>query len=166
MRTFTPTFLLVLLGLALRVRCEEAAEDGAHDEEDDGILECVFEDNTADCLRTRLARDLDQIEREVTGKKAEPTISAVVEQAGGVIAEVVDDLQNTGAEGVIGEDEAQDDEIGKNPQASGRSFHLSRVNEPNWSPVIVTLLEASDCRPFHPGPSSNRFLTGLSRRCG
>ncbi|XP_014472142.1 PREDICTED: uncharacterized protein LOC106743121 [Dinoponera quadriceps] len=110
MRTLTSIFLLVLLGLALHAHCEEAMDQSARDEER-GILECIFEDNSANCLRTRLARDLDQIEREVTGKKSQPPMSVVLEQAGGIIAEVVDDLQETGAEGIIGEDEAQDDEI-------------------------------------------------------
>lgn len=112
MRTLKSTLLLVLLGLALHVRCEQASEESARDEED-GILDCVFEDNTGNCLRMRLARDLDKIEREVTGKKSEQPISVVVEQAGSIIADVVDDLQETGAEEIIGEDEAQDDEIGK-----------------------------------------------------
>ncbi|XP_011150114.1 uncharacterized protein LOC105189588 [Harpegnathos saltator] len=105
MRTLTSSIcLLVLLGLTPHVRCERPTEESARDKED-GILECIFEDNSSNCLRTRLARDLDEIEREVTGKKGEPPMSVVLEQAGGTIAEVIEDLQETGVEGIIGEDE-------------------------------------------------------------
>jgi len=80
---------------------------------EEGILGCIFTNNARSC-RTRLARDLDQIELEVTGKKSEPPMSAVIEQAGNVIAEVVDDLQENNAEEIIKEDDAQNDNIGEN----------------------------------------------------
>ncbi|KAH0946747.1 hypothetical protein HN011_006474 [Eciton burchellii] len=98
--------IFLILGLGLHVRCEENNRD-----EDNGVgmLECMFEDNAGYCLRTSLARDLDRIELEVTGKKNEPPVSAVVEQAGSIIAEIVDDLRETGGKGIIEEDNAQDD---------------------------------------------------------
>jgi len=102
--------IFLVLGLGLHVRCEENNRD-----EDNGVgmLECMFEDNAGYCLRTSLARDLDRIELEVTGKKSDPPVSAVVEQAGSIIAEIVDDLRETGGKGIIEEDNAQDDDKGK-----------------------------------------------------
>lgn len=91
-------------------------------------MDCIFEDNTGNCLRTRLARDLDQIEREVTGQNSEPPLSVALEQAGNIVAEVVDDLQKTDAEEIIEKDGAQNDEIGKNRKTlrlSMRPYYLS-----------------------------------------
>lgn len=108
MRIIASVFLV--LGLALHAHCaatEESKEDGI------GILECMFTDNAGNCLRTRLAHDLDQIELEVTGKKSETPVSVVVEQASNIIAEVVDDLQENDAEEIVEEDDAQDN-IGEN----------------------------------------------------
>lgn len=107
MRIIAPVFLI--LGLALHAHCattEESKEDGI------GILECMFTDNAGNCLRTRLARDLDQIELKITGKKSETPMSVVVEQASNIIAEVIDDLQENDAEEIVEED-AQDN-IGEN----------------------------------------------------
>lgn len=112
MRITTSVFLV--LGLALHVHCA-VTEESNPKEDDFGILECMFTDNAGNCLRTRLARDLDRIEVEVTGKKSEPPMSVVIEQASNIIAEVVDDLQmNAGVEEIINEDDAQDDNIGEN----------------------------------------------------
>ncbi|KAM0729559.1 hypothetical protein ACS0PU_003436 [Formica fusca] len=102
--------IILILGLALYVHCETTEEDN-QEEDDVGILNCMFASSTGSCFRSRLARDLDQIELEVTGKKSEPPMSTVVAQAGNIIAEIVDDLQETGAEGIIEEDDAQDDNV-------------------------------------------------------
>ncbi|EZA50728.1 hypothetical protein DMN91_001404 [Ooceraea biroi] len=104
MRIITVIFLV--LGLALHVRCEENNRD-----ENNGItvLECLFAESTGHCLRTKLARDLDQIELQVTGKKSEPPVSVVIEEAGNILAEIVDDVQETGGRGFFEEDDAQDD---------------------------------------------------------
>lgn len=111
MRIIASIFLI--LGLALYVHCETMKESN---QEEDGvsILDCMFVNNAGSCLRSRLARNLDQIELEVTGKKSEPSISTVVAQAGNIIAEVIDDLQETGVEGIIEEDGDQDGNMGKN----------------------------------------------------
>lgn len=107
--------VFLLLGLALNARCEATTENDVDADDDVGILECMFEHNAGNCLRARLARDLDRIELEVTGKRSEPPMSAVIERAGNIIAEVVDELQETGADGIVDdEDGAQDDDIGEN----------------------------------------------------
>lgn len=108
MRIHASVFL-ILVGLALYA----TAEEGVEVENDIGILECLFENNAGNCLRTRLARDLDEIESEVTGKKSEMPMSAVIEQAGNVIAEVVGELQESGTEGIIEENDAQNDGVGE-----------------------------------------------------
>ncbi|XP_020281362.1 uncharacterized protein LOC109853548 [Pseudomyrmex gracilis] len=104
-------WILLVLGFAAYVHCEETTQDINSDDDDVGILECMFEDNAGNCLRTRLARDLDRIEVEVTGKKNKPPMSAVIEQAGTMIAEIVDDLQESGAKEIVEEDEVQDENI-------------------------------------------------------
>lgn len=106
--------IVLILGLALYVHCERTEES---DHEEDGILDCMFANNAGSCLRSRLDRDLDRIELEVTGKKSETPMSTVIAQAGNIIAEVVDDLQETGTEGIIEEDDAQDDNVGKNQKS-------------------------------------------------
>lgn len=107
------TSVFLVLGLALHVHCV-TTEESTLKEDSFGILECMFIENAGNCLRTRLSRDLDRIEVEVIGKKSEPPMSLVVEQAGNIIAEAVDDLQENDAEEIINEDDAQDDNIGEN----------------------------------------------------
>ncbi|XP_072749208.1 uncharacterized protein [Anoplolepis gracilipes] len=104
------TSIVLILGLALYVHCEPT-EESNQEEDAVSIFDCIFASNAGNCLKSRLARDLDQIELEVTGKKSEPPVSTVVAQAGNIIAEVVDDLQKTGAEGIIEEDDVQDDNV-------------------------------------------------------
>ncbi|KYN33542.1 hypothetical protein ALC56_12254 [Trachymyrmex septentrionalis] len=116
--------LFLVLGLALHAHCM-AMERSKPKEE--GILECIFTNNARSCLRTRLARDLDQIELEVTGKKSEPPMSAVIEQAGNVIAEVVDDLQENNAEEIIKEDDAQNDNIEEARKKKFKKKHLQKI---------------------------------------
>lgn len=115
--------IILILGLALYVHCETTEEDN-QEEDDVGILNCMFASSTGSCFRSRLARDLDQIELEVTGKKSEPPMSTVVAQAGNIIAEIVDDLQETGGEGIIEEDDAQDDNVGKDQKSSNKIITL------------------------------------------
>lgn len=125
MRIIAPVFLV--LGLALHAHCT-ATEKGDSKEDDMGILECMFTDNVGNCLRTRLARDLDQIELEVTGKKSEQQpMSAVIEQAGNIIAEVVDELQENGAEEIVGEDDAQDDNKEEARKKKFKKKHLKKL---------------------------------------
>lgn len=109
MRIIAPVFLV--LGLALHVYCA-ATEDSKSKEDDFDPLECMFTD-TGNCLRTRLARDLDQIEVEIIGKRSEPPISAVLEQAGDVIADVINDVQENGFAGILEEKDSRDGDIGE-----------------------------------------------------
>jgi len=114
--------IVLILGLALYVHCETTEE--SNQEDGVNILDCMFVNNAGSCLRSRLARNLDQIELEVTGKKSEPPMSAVVAQAGNIIAEVIDDLQETGTEGIIEEDDGQDDNVGKNQKSNNKIIIL------------------------------------------
>lgn len=111
--------IVLILGLALYVHCETTEESN---QEEDGvsILDCMFVNNAGSCLRSRLARNLDQIELEVTGKKSEPPMSAVVAQAGNIIAEVIDDLQESGTEEIIEEDDGGQDNVGKNQKSKNK----------------------------------------------
>ncbi|KYM98666.1 PREDICTED: uncharacterized protein LOC108777299 [Cyphomyrmex costatus] len=124
MRIIAPVFLV--FGLVLHAHCM-AMEKNTPKEDDTGILECVFTNNARNCLRTRLARDLDQIELEVTGKKSEPPMSAVIEQAGNVIAQVVDDLQENNAEEIVKEDDAQNDNIEEARKKKFKKKHLKKI---------------------------------------
>ncbi|KYM84136.1 hypothetical protein ALC53_05513 [Atta colombica] len=116
--------LFLVLGLALNAHCMAMKRSKPKEE---GILGCIFTNNARSCLRTRLARDLDQIELEVTGKKSEPPMSAVIEQAGNVIAEVVDDLQENNAEEIIKEDDAQNDNIEEARKKKFKKKHLQKI---------------------------------------
>lgn len=141
MRVITP--VLLVLGLALYARCEATGESSR---EEDGILECMFEDSVGSCFKTRLARNLDQIELDVTGKKSEPPISVVIERAGSVIADVVDDLQEADAEEIIEEDEAQNDNAGEIAELHYDSFywailpilrHVLTITQQNWKVTCI-----------------------------
>lgn len=101
----------MVLGLVLHVHCA-VTEESKPNEDDMDILKCFLTDTTGNCLRTRLAHNLDRIELEVTGKKSETPMSVVIEQAGNVAAEFVDDLQENDAEEII--EETRDDNIGEN----------------------------------------------------
>ncbi|XP_012230619.1 uncharacterized protein [Linepithema humile] len=123
------TSVFFVLGLALYVRCEATGKSN-REEEDISILECMFEDNVGSCFRTRLARDLDRIELDVTGKQSDPPISVVVERAGSVIADFVDDLQEADAEEIIEENEAQNDnaeEARKKKFGKKQKKHLAKL---------------------------------------
>ncbi|XP_078035266.1 uncharacterized protein LOC144469173 [Augochlora pura] len=91
--------VLLALGLALCATCEPIQKR----EDNDSAFDCVFQENTVDCLRTRLARDLDQTEIQMTGKLSEPPLSAVMEQTGNFVAEVVDSIQNPEEEELEGQ---------------------------------------------------------------
>lgn len=110
--------ICLILGLALYVQCKVVEENFEEQTDNAHILECMFQDNAGNCLRTRLARDIDQIEYEVTGKRSKPPMSSVLEQAGSVIAEIVDDLRESGTEGIIEEDDAQENHQGKRIQGA------------------------------------------------
>lgn len=85
-----PVFAFLFLGLALCAQGEQIETK----EEDGSLINCMFEDNTLACMATRTARDIDQIEMQVTGKKSEVPMSAAIEQAGNFVAEVIGDIQN------------------------------------------------------------------------
>lgn len=116
--------IVLILGLALYVHCE-TTEENKQKEDGIGMIDCMFASNIGNCLRSRLARDLDKIELEVTGKKSEPPVSTVVAQAGNLFAEIVDDLQETSVEELIEED-IQDDNVGKNQWSNGKIIILIR----------------------------------------
>ncbi|KAL2742739.1 protein lethal(3)malignant blood neoplasm 1 [Vespula maculifrons] len=85
------TILLSIIGLIVLSIAYVSAE--TQDEGEGSTLECIFQDNIGNCLRKRLARDIDRIEIEVSGKKSEPPMSEVIEQTGNFIAEFVSDVQ-------------------------------------------------------------------------
>ncbi|XP_076292648.1 uncharacterized protein LOC143214938 [Lasioglossum baleicum] len=99
--------ILLALGLAVCAYCEPIQKK----EDTDSAFNCVFEDNTLDCLKTRLARDLDHAELQVAGKMSDPPLSAVIEQTGNYVAEVVDTVQNPEKEDP--EDQAADQVEGR-----------------------------------------------------
>ncbi|XP_029052148.1 uncharacterized protein LOC114880377 [Osmia bicornis bicornis] len=119
-----PVFVL-LLGIALYAR-GEAIENK---EEEGSFLNCVLEDNTIGCMRTRLARDIDQIEVQVTGKKSEVPMSAVIEQAGNFVAEVIDDIQNPEDAEEVEEDVENDgeQEEGRGKKMRKKKKHLQKL---------------------------------------
>ncbi|OAD54293.1 Protein lethal(3)malignant blood neoplasm 1 [Eufriesea mexicana] len=116
MRISVSTFLL--LGLALYIQGEPIESK----EENGSLLDCVLESNSIGCLGTRLARNIDQIEMQVTGKKSETPMSMVIEQAGNFVAEVIDDVQNPGRSEEVAES-ADAGEQGENSKIS-QSFEL------------------------------------------
>lgn len=89
--------VLLLLGLVLYVQGDVTKD------EDESYLNCLLEDNTVGCLSTRLGRNLDEIEVRVTGKSSETPMSAVIQQAGNFVAEVIDDVQNPGRSDEVAE---------------------------------------------------------------
>ncbi|XP_025992126.1 uncharacterized protein LOC105194223 [Solenopsis invicta] len=134
MRIATPVFLV--LGLVLHVHC--AVTENKPNEDGTSILECIFTDNAGNCLRKRLARDLDRIELEVTGKKSEIPMSVVVEQAGNIVAEVVDDLQN-GAEEIVEGDGSRNDNI---EEARKKKFSKKKLKHLQKLLGLAMLLKA------------------------
>lgn len=87
--------VLFLLGITiLDARGEPIGK--TEEESDEALLDCASQENTLGCLGTRLARSMDRIEMQVTGKRSETPMSVVIEQAGNFVAELVDDIQNPG----------------------------------------------------------------------
>lgn len=90
--------LCAILGIVL-------VYDFALAEEEKGFLECILEANSASCARKRIAKEIDQIEFDVTGKRGEVPMSVVLQESGKFIAEGLNTL--FGAEKT---DDAQNDE--------------------------------------------------------
>ena len=106
--------VLLLLGLVLCVQGDVTETK----DEDESYLNCLLEDNTVACLSTRLGRNLDEIEARVTGKSSETPMSAVIEQAGNFVAEVIDDVQNPGRSDQV----AETADAGEQGENRGRRF--------------------------------------------
>lgn len=56
-------------------------------EEEGGILECILEANSASCARKKIAKEIDEMEFEVSGTKSDVPMSVVLEEAGNFVAE-------------------------------------------------------------------------------
>ncbi|KAF3424726.1 hypothetical protein E2986_08543 [Frieseomelitta varia] len=106
--------VLLLLGLVLCVQGDVTETK----DEDESYLNCLLEDNTVGCLSTRLGRNLDEIEVRVTGKNSETPMSAVIEQAGNFVAEVIDDVQNPGRSDEV----AETADAGEQEEGRGKKF--------------------------------------------
>ncbi|KAK1129648.1 hypothetical protein K0M31_019362 [Melipona bicolor] len=113
--------VLLLLGLVLRVQGDVTETK----DEDESYLNCLLRDNTVGCLRTRLGKSLDEIEVRVTGKDSETPMSAVIEQAGNFVAEVIDDVQNPRRSDEVAET-ADAGEQGENQERELCEFHLKK----------------------------------------
>ncbi|XP_043675162.1 uncharacterized protein LOC122632450 [Vespula pensylvanica] len=111
------TILLSIIGLIVLSIAYVSAE--TQDEGEGSTLECIFQDNIGNCLRKRLARDIDRIEIEVSGKKSEPPMSEVIEQTGNFIAEFVSDVQEELQED---EEEIAEREAGVDGQARRKKY--------------------------------------------
>lgn len=88
--------VLFLLGIAILHDARGEPIGKTEEESDEALLDCALQENTLGCLGARLARSMDRIEMQVTGKKSETPMSVVIEQAGNFVAELVDDIQNPG----------------------------------------------------------------------
>ncbi|KAK2588994.1 hypothetical protein KPH14_001843 [Odynerus spinipes] len=130
--------LLSLLGLLLAlcgsISAEEKVTATRGNEDEGSTLECIFDDNVSNCLRKRLARDIDRIEVEVSGKKSEPPMSAVIEEAGNFIGELVSDVQEEITEDVaeVAERDASEDgraleEARKKKYGKKKKKHLQKL---------------------------------------
>lgn len=83
-------------------------------EEEKGFLECILEANSASCARKRIAKEIDGIELEISGRKSDVPMSIVLEETGSFIAEGLNSLFGSEA------DKSQNDE------SADRSIEESR----------------------------------------
>ncbi|XP_017884525.1 uncharacterized protein LOC108627679 [Ceratina calcarata] len=97
----------LILGLALCAKGETVKEDN------ESLLNCIADDDTLGCLTSRLARDIDQIEVQVTGRTSETPMSSVIEQAGNFVAELIDDVQHPEQPAETEQEEGRGKKIGK-----------------------------------------------------
>ncbi|XP_050592269.1 uncharacterized protein LOC126923143 [Bombus affinis] len=126
--------IFLLLGLLLCVQGELVGTK----EEDESFLTCVLEDNSVACLSTRLGRNLDQIEMQVTGKKSETPMSAVIEQAGNFVAEVIDDVQNPGRSDEV----AETADAGDQEEARGKKYGKKKKKQLQRLLGLIMLFKA------------------------
>ena len=61
-------------------------------EEEKGFMECILEANSASCARKSIAKEIDQIELEVSGKRSDVPMSVVLEKTGHFIADGINNL--------------------------------------------------------------------------
>ena len=86
--------LCAILGIVLIYNFTSANEILA--EEEKGFLECILEANSASCARKRIAKEIDQIELEVSGRRSDVPMSVVLQETGNFIAEGLDNLFGAG----------------------------------------------------------------------
>lgn len=116
--------VLFLLGITiLDARGEPIGK--TEEESDEALLDCASQENTLGCLGTRLARSMDRIEMQVTGKRSETPMSVVIEQAGNFVAELVDDIQNPGRADQVDETS----QLGEHGENSDFLFFFRPSNE-------------------------------------
>ncbi|XP_014218312.1 uncharacterized protein LOC106646710 [Copidosoma floridanum] len=69
---------LLLLGIILTTI--------AQSQKDGNIWSCVYESNGLACASTRVASELDGIEREITSRSTEISINKIIEEGGNLLA--------------------------------------------------------------------------------
>ncbi|XP_033212584.1 uncharacterized protein LOC117170142 [Belonocnema kinseyi] len=120
--------LCAILGIVL-------VYDYASAEEEKGFLECILEANSASCARKRIAKEIDQIELEVTGKRGEVPMSVVLQESGKFIAEGLNTLF-----GVEETENAQNDESEDRGMGEARKKKFSKKKKKHLMKLIPLAL--------------------------
>ena len=89
-------FACTLVGLLLVASC---LAEKVQQEEEGGILDCMFKPNAATCAGKRVAKEIDRIEVETVGNTGEIPMSKIIEDTGSLIAD--------GIQAVFGPEEAE-----------------------------------------------------------
>lgn len=127
--------LRILLAGALLVAFAGHARSLEHsDNNKQGIFTCLFEDDGLNCARTRIARQLDEMQVQFnSGRSIGEPISQVIEQTGGLVAE--------GFEMIFGdEDEALEQATVDQTRQSGKRFVCLQINLFFTRVILIKLL--------------------------
>ncbi|XP_058806679.1 uncharacterized protein LOC131673044 [Phymastichus coffea] len=84
------SIVLALVLASSRTSFAEQLQQRQENENKGSIIDCLFETNAVTCANKKMAKEIDRIEFEVTGRTSEMPISKVIEESGSLIA---DDLQ-------------------------------------------------------------------------
>lgn len=98
------TFCALVFGLFVFLNIAASLTNAAANEED-GILDCLYEADTLACAKNRADSQLNAIEEQITGRSSSVRFSQVFEEAGSIVVdgtrsllgqtdESTDDLEN------------------------------------------------------------------------
>ncbi|XP_011503476.1 PREDICTED: uncharacterized protein LOC105366657 isoform X2 [Ceratosolen solmsi marchali] len=79
-------YILGLFFMAMRGGFVQGQHKQQENEEEGGILNCLFKSNYVTCMKKRMAWEIDRIEMQITGRASQIPMSKIIEESGSLLA--------------------------------------------------------------------------------